>query len=217
MPFLSGRFYMNPAYGHAVERARGAEAGFDQHEPDQHEPDAHWVTIDGNHVLIHETQAGRQHHAPQHRGHVVESKAQIANRIYNETSGLRPTTRSGPGSAVDLHNARVYAGAVARNIDASGKPVPIAPNQLSKDEVHAVTVYPPARAAYNDSLDAAQQAITGGDPTGGATHYYLDHGQPKPPWAVGKDPVASFGPFVNEAGGGDVPKGAKVTIRVYRF
>jgi hypothetical protein len=26
MPFINGRFYMNPAYGRAAERARGSEA-----------------------------------------------------------------------------------------------------------------------------------------------------------------------------------------------
>ncbi len=44
MPFVNGRFYMNPAYGRAVEQTRGT----------QQEPNAHWVTIDGRHVLIRE-------------------------------------------------------------------------------------------------------------------------------------------------------------------
>jgi hypothetical protein len=57
MPFINGRFYMNPAYGQAVENARAAEGTSNQHEPQ--DPNAHWVTLDGHHVLIHETQAGR--------------------------------------------------------------------------------------------------------------------------------------------------------------
>ena len=59
MPFINGRFYMNPAYGHAVERARGAQTTSNQHESQQQDEEARWVTIDGRHVLIRETQAGR--------------------------------------------------------------------------------------------------------------------------------------------------------------
>ena len=62
MPFINGRFYINPAYGRALEAARTAEAASQRHETDPQEPGAHWVTIDGRHVLIHETQAGRAHH-----------------------------------------------------------------------------------------------------------------------------------------------------------
>jgi len=59
MPFINGRFYMNPAYGQAVENARAAEGTSNQHEPQPHDPNAHWVTLDGRHVLIREAQAGR--------------------------------------------------------------------------------------------------------------------------------------------------------------
>ena len=51
MPFINGKFYMNPGYGRAVERARGAEPASRQREQEQ-DQDAHWVTIDGRHVLI---------------------------------------------------------------------------------------------------------------------------------------------------------------------
>jgi len=57
VPFVKGRFYMNPAYGRAVERARSAEGSPDQ--PAQQRPGPHWVTIEGHHVLIGEEQAGR--------------------------------------------------------------------------------------------------------------------------------------------------------------
>ena len=62
MPFIDGRYYMNPAYGRALQRARAAEAASQLHETDQQEPGAHWVTIDGRHVLIQETQARRARH-----------------------------------------------------------------------------------------------------------------------------------------------------------
>ena len=59
MPFINGRFYMNPAYGQAVENARAAEAASNQSGPQQQDPNAHWVTMDGRHVLIRQTQARR--------------------------------------------------------------------------------------------------------------------------------------------------------------
>ena len=53
MPFINGRFYMNPAYGRAVERARANEAATSLQElqqsqaRDPHEDEnGHWVTID---------------------------------------------------------------------------------------------------------------------------------------------------------------------------
>ena len=59
MPFISGKFYMNPAYGQAVENARAAEGTSNQHAQQPQDPNAHWVTMDGRHALIRQTQAGR--------------------------------------------------------------------------------------------------------------------------------------------------------------
>jgi|SRR5690348_4418680 len=56
MPFVNGKFYMNPAHGRALERARSDQ-----------DPDAHWVTIDGQHVLIHEAQPGQAQNNPRRR------------------------------------------------------------------------------------------------------------------------------------------------------
>lgn len=62
MPFINGRFYMNPAYGRAVERTLGAQAASKHSEPHQQDQGAHWVTIGGKHVPIRETQAvGAKH------------------------------------------------------------------------------------------------------------------------------------------------------------
>jgi rare lipoprotein A len=72
MPFINGKSYMNPAYGRAVERARANETvssdnaarqsqGREAHEDEN----GHWVTIDGNHVLIQEGSAGRKSKPPQ--------------------------------------------------------------------------------------------------------------------------------------------------------
>lgn len=55
MPFINGRFYMSPAYGRAIEKAREAEApsqSDDSIERAQPNGDGHWVTINHHHVLI---------------------------------------------------------------------------------------------------------------------------------------------------------------------
>ncbi len=59
MPFVNGRFYINPAHGRALERARLAEAERDAQQQDEA---GHWVTISGNHVWIRDTPAGRPQH-----------------------------------------------------------------------------------------------------------------------------------------------------------
>jgi GH24 family phage-related lysozyme (muramidase) len=93
MPFISGRFYANPAYGRAVEAARAAEAASQHHERDQQEPDAHWVTIDGHHVLIRETQAGRVQHEAQGR-HLsskgldfIKRHEGYSDKVYEDSAG----------------------------------------------------------------------------------------------------------------------------------
>ncbi len=62
MPIINGRFYIDPAYGRAVERARIAQAepkAIPGNREQEQEGRGHWVTISGRHVLIHEAQAGR--------------------------------------------------------------------------------------------------------------------------------------------------------------
>lgn len=145
---------------------------------------------------------------------------QRANRTYNETSSLRPTTQQGLGSEGDLYQARSYMAHIIGNREAPGPVGIVAPNKLTPKEAHAVRACPPARAAYQDSLHAAQEAARSPDPTHGAKNYYLDFGQSPPPWAVGKKPIASFGPFVNVANGDGVhsrKKGDKVYVRVYHL
>src|SRR5208282_1917074 len=64
MPFINGRFYMNPAYGRAAERARGSEAISEQDNPQDEELGDHWVTINGRHVLIQEEPQRQPHRNP---------------------------------------------------------------------------------------------------------------------------------------------------------
>jgi hypothetical protein len=59
VPFIRGRFYMNPAYGKGVEDARVAEVASNRQELRDQDSNAHWVTIDGHHILIGGAQAGQ--------------------------------------------------------------------------------------------------------------------------------------------------------------
>ncbi len=53
---------MNPVYGRAVEAARAAEDASQHGGPNQQDEGDHWVTIDGRHVLILDTQAELKYH-----------------------------------------------------------------------------------------------------------------------------------------------------------
>jgi hypothetical protein len=214
MPEINGRYYMNPQYGRAVERERIAD---EEHRRVHGEPQPSWL----DHFLGFSqkpsvTQAELSHlKSSEMRAQTKKvTDETIGNFIYNETSGLRPTSHAGKGSPEDLHDARVEAGIVGKTLDAKGhklgKPL-TATTQLTSKEENAVRNFDPARRAYEDSQAAAKKAS--GDKNG-PTHFYLDHGQPKPKWAEGT-PKESYGPFRNAGGGGDDPKGAKVWIRVY--
>lgn len=69
--------------------------------------------------------------------------------------------------------------------------------------------------AWTDSKRAARNASPQPDPTGGATHYLLDYGQPLPTWAAGARPVKTFGPFLKTLGSQKVGKDVKVQIKIF--
>ncbi|MDE2179981.1 MAG: tandem-95 repeat protein [candidate division NC10 bacterium] len=131
---------------------------------------------------------------------------ELAAIIYNETSGLRG----------NLFDARVAIGNVAANREEAGILGGIAPSRLSAGEEVAIRNGVQAAAtAYAESVEAATQIL--GErkgPTCGARHFILSYGQTLPKWAQGK-PRLNFGPFMNVAGGGDVPRNAQVYIRIF--
>lgn len=84
VPFIKGRFYINPAAGWAIERARASEPS--NHERTSSESgDAHWVTINHRHVLIDEGQSAhsaRHHHRP--KAHSLSPREKIFLDKYYE-------------------------------------------------------------------------------------------------------------------------------------
>ncbi|MHB8526709.1 MAG: hypothetical protein ACYDD2_11200 [Candidatus Acidiferrales bacterium] len=89
--------------------------------------------------------------------------------------------------------------------------------QKKRDAAAAsVTSASAAAADYKDSQRAADQSATGPDPTGGATHYFVDYGQPLPIWAIGVSPIKTFGPFLKTLQAGKPAKSVKVKIVIIR-
>jgi hypothetical protein len=201
MPFINGKFYLNPAYGRALEKARAGEATSSQSGQKQRDSGAHWVTIDGRHVLIQETRAGRVRYDKPHN----KREAELANVVYNETASLRadPSAKPGDGgSAEALHDAREGIAEIAKRAIDSGYPEYVAPPELNDENRGAVSSgNPDANHAYNDSLAAAREALAGADQTKGATQFRLRSPSVSRDRPInGKDTTFAYGPFRNTIG-----------------
>ena len=180
MPEIKGRYYANPAYGRALERARTTES---------------------------QAHASRGLH-PRHHGHddndAATTSAGVSNQVYNETASLRPTLPNSTeaGSSWDLQQARIAVAHVIQNRAEARIPGGLPPASISSpSDLRDIQIV--GSKAYNargEAKFAAHQATQQADPTGGAIHFYLDSGQPPPEWAQGKTPVATFGPFENTIG-----------------
>jgi len=158
----------------------------------------------------------KQHRHHRHRSHKpkpVNRKpgTKPARVIFNETSGLRP----GSNNPEDLHDARVSIADTLLNAAGMRHPPRTVGDTLTTSAARAIGRDPDAMAAWADSQAAATEAAATPDNTGGATHFWLDYGQPNPGWALEENETAAYGPFTNVAGGGDVPSGATVTVRFY--
>lgn len=108
MPFISGRFYMNPVYGRAVERSHQANS-----DPGVGEANGHWVTMDHRHVLIHESD-GEQEGRASHEGSRANLKrrdriAEIARKYNGNTS--MPYTTGHPTCNLFVQRAIAESGA----------------------------------------------------------------------------------------------------------
>jgi hypothetical protein len=197
---------MNPAYGRAVERARDAEATSEQVSGE------HWVTVNGRHILIqkagstrgarHEGQQQPEYEAPDVK---KEKEVELTNVTYNETSGLRadPKAKPGaPGSAEDLHNARVAVAEVAHTVLDSDHPERVkAPTDLTARAVHDINAgNSDAISAHNDSLSAVREVLAGSNATKGATQYRMNARDTQKS-INGKRVTLRYGPFSNVQGG----------------
>jgi hypothetical protein len=134
------------------------------------------------------------------------SAKKVAIIVLHETAGLRPSSTQGSGSPQDLHNATIGIAHVVDNRKNAGIHRGVASEKVRNAERKT--------QQYRDAQTAAAEANLSPDTTNGARNYVLDYGQKMPKWVTKMQAVQSFGPFVNRSGGGDVPKGAQVMIRI---
>jgi hypothetical protein len=121
--------------------------------------------------------------------------------IFNETGGLRadPKAKPGhPGSAEDLHGARVAVGEVAERVLQSSHPErEQAPHNLTSETVRDLNAgNKDVIRALNDSLSAVR---SGSNTTEGAMHFRT--GRHKFKSLYGHGATMYFGPFPDAAGG----------------
>jgi hypothetical protein len=214
MPWINRRFYANPLFGRALERARETESGrvWSEQYPEL-ELHSSSQTRTGNSA----PNPTSQHHREAQPDHqkIIEKKASVG---YGETRGLLPQTSAdakghnpydrgtwSPDSFEALQQAR-------RNIiDVSGRNPRV---HRAKPGNKASTI---ERSVWDDNRAAASQS--GGVLAG--SYFFIRQagvGPQRPPKTAGfgqtGDPVRSYGPFVN-VGGGDAPKGEHTYIDIY--
>ena len=120
---------------------------------------------------------------------------------YNETGGLRadPKAKPGhPGSAEDLHHARVAVAEIAERVLQSGHPErEQAPRTLTSETLRDLDAgNKDVIRALNDALIAAR---TGANTTSGAMHFRT--GRHRFRSLYGNKATLYFGPFPNATGG----------------
>ena len=213
MPFINGRFYMNPAYGRAFERARGNRSPQDIVFVDvARQNEKQDSSVQGRGGTSGSAAAGK-HATTKYENPQNEQEARLANVVYNETSSLRSKAAAAsekPGSASDLRAARVAVAEVAHKVMESGHPERVAPSELTAQAVSALNRGDSqAVQAHNDSLAAARQALDGSATTGGATQYRLRSAPNVHTPINGKHITSHFGPFDDS-----VAKGRTKTVVV---
>jgi hypothetical protein len=128
-------------------------------------------------------------------------EVELDDVTYNETGGLRadPKAKPGhPGSAEDLHRARVAVAEIAGRVLQSSHPErEEAPRSLTSETIRDLDAgNKDVIRALNDALVAAR---TGANTTSGATHFRT--GRHKFKSLYGHKGTLYFGPFPNATGG----------------
>ena len=128
-------------------------------------------------------------------------EVELDNVTYNETGGLRadPKAKPGhPGSAEDLHGARVAVAEIAKRVLRSGHPErEQAPRGLTSETIRDLNAgNQDVIRALNDALSAAR---SGANTTAGAMHFRT--GKHRFKSLYGHKATLYFGPFPNATGG----------------
>jgi len=186
---VNGKFYANLLYGRALERARAADSGqlFAEENPEQDQSDTQEISY------RNPEQSRAKPPAPAHGKHsgsdrydAATTPEGVANQVYNETSGLRPTDKNGtgPGSDWDMQQGRKAMAHVIQNRAKGGTRGGLAALHIQStgDARDIKIIGTPAYDAHGESVYAAHRASKQPDPAGGAKYFYLDRGQTPPPW-----------------------------------
>lgn len=206
MPFINGRYYMNPAYGRAVERVRADELS-PTGRKEQNEPEAERASMGHRHASVHKPLSGQN---SSQRAQTVKT-----NKIYNEFSGLRP--KKVMTTSADLDRARISAAHVYHNVNGKGFQ---GSSKLGPDDARDIKIPgTPAAEGYQATKDAVAATAREQDTTQNANHVYIydpegiHSGRVHPPdWAIQGQTTTIAGPFINKSGRGDVAKGDEVYI-----
>lgn len=131
MPFVNGKFYINPSIGRVLERNRDRAiiANFAQSQPqaespEQRDSNGHWVTINGRHVFIEDAVTGVE--TPQATRKTIAATAMKYNR---STAWAFTRKKDNFPANTNKCNKFVYdvteeAGAPAIVIGSDGRPRP---------------------------------------------------------------------------------------------
>jgi hypothetical protein len=207
MPFINGSYYMNPAYGRAVERARADEVP-PANQKEQRGPEGQ------NRTMGYHPASSHKFSSPQN----INQQAQTVktNKIYNEFSGLRP--KKGMTTSADLDRARISAAHVYHNVNGRGFQ---GSSTLGRDDARDVKIQGTSAAeGYKATMNAVAAAAKEQDTTQNANHVYIydpeaihsRRGIRPPDWVTQGQTTTIAGPFINQSGGGDVPRGHDVYI-----
>jgi len=160
------------------------------------EPDGEYLAAEGQAKA--QTAQNPVYQAPNENN---PKEIQLDDVVFNETGGLRadPKAKPGhPGSAEDLHGARVAVGEVAERVLQSSHPErEQAPRNLTNETVRDLNAgNKDVIRALNDSLSAVR---AGSNTTEGAMHFRT--GRHKFKSLYGHRATMYFGPFPDATGG----------------
>ncbi len=209
MPFINGKFYSNPAYGRALEEARQADASAESQGQHHQTAGEHWVTIDHQHVLIHESDGP----------HSVRVRSEIERKVeegYGETAGLLPARK--PRARGSVYDRNTWDSDSARSLQQAR--TNIMDISIRNDTVRRSRPRdahdPIQQSIWKDNVSAASQSR--GSMAG--NYFFIRQrgtGPRHPPKRAGfgqGKPTREYGPFRN-VGGGDVPSGDQTHIDIY--
>ena len=146
MPLVNGKFYANALYGRALEMARAADSGkiWSGDYTDVGQPHPEEISArNSERTPAQRPAASHKEHSKGDNHNAATTPEGVANQVYNETSGLRPTDKkdTGPGSDWDMQQARTAMAHVIQNRAKARMPGGLTtPEIASKDDARDIRI-----------------------------------------------------------------------------